>query len=290
MNLRRNRQAFEELCLFYRVAMPIVSDGHIAGSAKTDASAFVECQALLSFARSPRPGDECTAAQRGVSPVSGQPELARLPTVDDFWADQGSGRAATAEDQAEATDGPVEPVSVDEFWDAMLPNHRNARDDKLNLPVLAQEREAKRQKLTYRSEKQEHDLPLPANAEEAATDDDGDDDELQVSRRPRRSTRVSGRAGAKKREWWKATDTPEKPSKGKYTYDRSMLPGASPSLPRAHTHAHCSWPTGQARPLHAGLVRLPGGCTETLDAFALQASNTCNASLFSETMELTQPC
>eukprot|EP01044_Picomonas_judraskeda_P012886 COSAG03_NODE_1895_length_3382_cov_7.437709_6_plen_145_part_00 len=142
MDLRRNRQAFEELCLFYQVAMPIVNEGPVAGSAKADASAAVECQALLSFALAPLPGDECTAAERGVSPVSGQPELARLPNVDDFWADQGSGRStATADEaeEAEAAGRPAEPVSVDEFWDAMLPNQRNAGDDKLGLPVLAQE-------------------------------------------------------------------------------------------------------------------------------------------------------
>lgn len=171
MDLQRNRKAFEELCLFYRVDLPKISmaDGD---------------------------GTECRAVELATQQA--------LPTVDDFWAGQVSSQTGGKV----TTHTRAEPVSVDDFWNAMLPNKHSVEDEKATLSVPDRESEPKRQRLAPAPEKQEQDPPPPPNAEEATTDDD---DETRTSERPRRSARASGRAGVKKRKWWKATDTPEKP-------------------------------------------------------------------------------
>ena len=179
---RRNRQVFEQLCEFYRVALP------------------VEC------------GSERASVERQAS-LSPQPELASMPTVDDFWAVTGE-----TSDQPSVTESTTtrkcEPMSVDDFWEAMLPKKTPdvEEDSREALAKLdTQDRGAKRQRLAPAPEKQEHDsYAPPPSTEEAAIDEDNP----STSRRQRRSARVSGRAGKKKREWWKATDTPEKPSIG----------------------------------------------------------------------------
>ena len=177
MDPQRNRNAFEELCLFYRVDLPIVNPADGEG---TERKAVERAQQVL-------------------------------PTVDDFWAGRTNSRSAATEAKA-TTDTRAEPMSVDEFWQAMMPNNHSADDHKTTLTISDHGSEPKRQRLAPAREKQEQDPALPPKNEKEATTDD--DDNARRSDPPRRSVRTSGREGVRKREWWKATDTPEKPAVG----------------------------------------------------------------------------